>query len=289
MHSINTFLLKYSFVSFFFFIVLQFSFAQSKIVGNRDVKIEQTNISDFHTLSIGNELDVVLVKSMIPSVTVEADSNLHAAIQFQVNDSILNFQINKTVKRAKEFKVIVRYTEPLKFISLSGNVDVITENDLQISELNLLLKDNAKINASIVTDTFNLENNIDSTFKLSTNCVLKVQSKIVNLSLNERSNNSIDINTESLQITTRNYAKLDIEGFSYNLEANFSEKSSVDASKLLTNVAKLKLSEKAQASIQASDTININASGSSVLDLYGEPVITIDKFSDTAEIHKKEI
>lgn len=280
---------KICFSTFMLLFVVVHSFSQSKIKGNREVRIEQTELTDFHTITIGDGFDVVLVKSTSPSVTLEADDNLHSVVQYAVNDSILNFQVTQLIKRSKEFKVYIRYTEPLKTIMLSGDVDVEAENAIQLTELKLTLKDDAKIDASVITEKFTLENRNSSGLKLTTNCKLNIESKIVNLDLMAKSNNTIKINAEELNISTIDKADLNIDGFSYRLNVDASGNSDIDAKNLLTNISKIKVSEKAQASVQVSDTINIDASGYSKLQLYGDPKINIEKLSDSAVIEKKQL
>lgn len=264
-------------------------FSQSKVKGNRTVKIEQTEVEDFKTIIVGNTLDVVLIKSTYPSVTIEADSNLIPVINFQVTDSTLNFKVNKKVTRFKEFKAIIRYTEELSSIVLNGDADVETENTIQLDELNLTLNDDAKIKASIITYNFTLKNNNDSSLKLSTNCVLKVETKTANIELKNSSNNKVDINTENLVITAQDSAELDIEGFSYNMEVNAANSSAVYAQDLLTNITNIKASDKAEIEVNVTETLNIHATGSSKIELYGEPKITIDKFTDLTSINKKKL
>jgi hypothetical protein len=262
--------------------------AQSKIKGNREVKSEQTGVPAFNALSIADEFDVVLIKSSYPAVTLEADSNLHSAVNFSVSDSILNFQLTKNIKRFKELKVMIRYTNKLKTITLSGDVDVEAENTIELPALNLTLNDDAKLEADIVADEFNFQNNNDSSLKLFTNLVLKVESKTATLNLRENSNNIMDINTENLNINTFDNAELNIEGFAYYLELFSTNSSSVKGENLLTNVTKLAISEKADVEINVTETLNIDASGSSTIELYGEPKIQINNFINEASISKKE-
>lgn len=263
--------------------------SQSKIIGNKDVVIEQQDIEAFHTLNIDDDFVVVLMKSTYPSVTIETDSNLQSIVNFQVTDSVLNFQVSKIVKRAKEFKATIRYTEPLKAIILNGSVDLESPGNIDLKELSLTLNDDAKIDASIVTENFSLTNNNEVSLKLSTNCKLKVESKKANLQLNNNSNNIVEINTEQLNIVASDKAELDIEGFSYNLNVDISGSSELNGKELLSNACNIKLSEKAEASIQVTDTITISASGTSKLQLYGEPKITLENFSESASIFKKEL
>lgn len=264
------------------------SHSQSKIKGNREVRVEKTSISDFNTLSIGNELEVVLIKSNNPSVTIEADENLHSAILFNVNDSILNFQVTKRVKRSKEFKVIIRYTDLLNSIILNGNVSLETENAILLSKLDLTLNDDAKIETKIVSDKFHLMNNNDTGMQISTNCKLNIESTDAVLEITNKSNNNIEINSENLGIYMNEKADLNIEGFAYNLDLQAANSTTLKGKDLLTNIAKIKITDKADVELQVTDSIHIDATGKSKLSLYGEPKVIIDNLTNKATIDKKE-
>lgn len=285
-HSIT---IKNLFSALCFFLITTSLLSQSKIKGNKEVVLDQQDVEAFHTLNIGDDFDVVLMKSTNPSVTIEADSNLHSIVNYQVTDSVLNFKVNKIIKRAKEFKAIIRYTEPLKTIILNGSIDLESPANIDLKELSLTLNDDAKIDASIVAENFNLINNNEVSIKLSSNCKLRVESKTANIQLKNNSNNILEINTEQLNIVASNKAELDIEGFSYRLNVDISGSSELNGKELLSNISSIKLSEKSEASFQATDTITINASGSSKFYLYGEPKIILENFSESASIFKKEL
>jgi hypothetical protein len=263
--------------------------AQSKIKGNREVKVEKTGVPAFNAITIEDEFEVELIKSPYPSVTLEADSNLHSAVIFEVTDSILNFQVTKNITRKKELKVLIRYTDKLNTITLGGDVDVEAENTIELPGLNLTLNDDAKMEADIITNEFNFQNNNNSSLKLFTNLILKVECKSATLNLRNNSNNILDINTEDLSINTFDNAELNVEGFAYNLELNTTSSSNVKGKNLLTNVTRLVTSEKSEVEINVTESLNINASGSSKIELYGEPKIEIDSFINEALISKKEL
>lgn len=262
--------------------------AQVKIKGDRDVRTQEIAVSEFSTLAVGNEFDVLLVKSFNPSVTVEADANLHPFINVEVNDSILNITFTKELRRAKEFKVIVKYTGQLNTIILNNNVDVEAQEGIRLTDFTLTLNNDAEINADIITENFKLLNNNDSMLKLTTNCQLNIESKNVTLDLKKRSNNIIEINTEKLIISMQDDADLDIEGFSYDLNLTALNSTDLNAKNLLINVLKSKTRDESQVVLQASDTIHIDSSGKSKLSLYGEPKIIIDQLANEASIYKKE-
>lgn len=289
MRNFHCIYLKVIALVFFTFASNQNVISQSKIKGNRDVKIEQVSVTAFKSISVGNELDVELTKSSNPSVTLQADSNLHSIIKFEVKDSVLNFEITKNVTRSKKFKVIIRYTDDLRSIVLNGDVDVESENTIELPEFSLTLNDDAKIDADILADKFVFQNNNDSNLKLFTNCVLKVESKSAFIEVKKNSNNIIDINTENLNITAHDNADLNIEGFTYNLELSALNSSSVNGENLLTNVTKINTTEKSDVAINVSESVTINAKGTSKIELYGEPKIVIDNFTNEAIIAKKEM
>lgn len=263
-------------------------YAQVKIKGNRDVRSEQTTVSDFKTLAVGNEFEVNLIKSINPSVTVEADANLHSSIIIDVNDSILNITFTKSFKRAKAFKLTVRYTDKFDSMILRDDVNVETNEVIRLPDFSLTMKDNAKIKASFNTENFELLNENDSNFKFLTNCQLNIESKQATLNLKKKSNNIIQVNAEALKINMYDSADLDIEGFSYNLDVNAINSSDLEGKNLLTNTIKTNIKDSAKVALQASDSIHVDASGKSELSIYGEPKIIIDQLANKASILKKE-
>lgn len=289
MKNYSSLILKVLLLSIFIFTSNASIHAQSKIKGNRDVKTEQSNVTAFKTISIANEFEVVFVKSAYHSVTIEADSNLHSAINFQVSDSVLNFQVTKNIRRYKELKVIIRYTDVLKTVVLGGDVDAEAENTIELPELNLILNDDAKINASILSDKFSYQNNNDSSLKLFTTSDLKVESKSAHIDLKESSNSDLEINTEELHVTMHDNAILNVEGFAYNMELSTTGTSSFNGKDLLTNKTKILSSEKSNIKINVTESVNIDASGSSKIELYGESKITIDQMLNKATLQKNEL
>lgn len=281
--------LKFLLLSIFIFTSNTIIHAQSKIKGNRDVISEQIDVADFSTISIENDFEVLLVKSTVPSVTLEADSNLHDAINFQVNDSVLNFRVTKDIRRSKALKLIIRYSDILNTLVLAGSVDVEADNTIKLPRLNITLNDDARIDAEIDADVFTLKNNNNPGLTLSTNCVLEIESKSATLDLRNKSNNIIDINTEKLKIKTHDNTDLDIEGFAYNLDLFSTNSSTINGKDLLTNVTSIVTAEKSEIEVNVSETVKIDASGSSIINLYGSSKIMIDQMQNNATLKKNEL
>jgi len=261
--------------------------AQTKVKGNKNVSIQRTDIDDFNTISIGDEFEVLLIKDNTSSVTVEADDNLHSVISYTVKDSILNFQLQADITRAKELKAVIRYTKNLKSLVLNGDVKVEAQSGLNLPHLNISLNEDAEIEAEINADTFTLINNNDSSIKFYSNCKLKIECESAILDLKQNSRNDIVMKSEALEINAYENTKLDIEGYTFTLNINATQSSDVDAIKLITKNVNLVSRDKSSVELNISDTLTIDAAGNSKIYIHGQPKINITELLDNVTIYKK--
>ncbi|EPR74349.1 hypothetical protein ADIWIN_0691 [Winogradskyella psychrotolerans RS-3] len=65
--------------------------SDEKIKGDRNVTIKQTFIDNFHSIVVDGDFSIEIVYNSKPSVSIEADDNLHDVIQFNVVDGVLTF------------------------------------------------------------------------------------------------------------------------------------------------------------------------------------------------------
>lgn len=263
--------------------------AQSKIVGNREVE-EQQQIFDepIEALIVGSNLEIELVKSARASATLEADSNLHSAVQIDLSNGVLNVSVSKEVKRSKSFKVIVRYTEALKTIVLNNEAVLKAKKEISTPQLNLTLNNDAAIDAQIISDVFTLNNNNSEGFKMSTNCELEIESNKAILNLNQKSNNNIELNTESLTLSMADNADLSLSGYANKAKLMLKNSSEIKATAFKIMNLDLYTSEDAEVSVLVEELINISASGKSVINLFGQARIRVDALKNEASLLKQE-
>lgn len=278
--------MKYSILSLILLLSIS-AIAQIKVKGDRNVRIESQDVSDFNTLSIGNKFEVLLIKDDSPSVTIEADDNLHEVISFAVKDSILNFQLQAEITRAKELKAIIRYTENLKSLVLNADVKVKAQSGINLPHLNISLNEDAEIEAEINADTFTLINNNDSSIKFYSNCKLQIECNSAILDLKQNSRNDIVMKSEELEINAYESSKLDIEGYSFDLNVNATQSSNVDARNLITKNVAIVSRDKSSIEVNASDSLSIDAAGNSKIYIHGQPKISITELLDNVIIYKK--
>ena len=262
---------------------------QSKIKGNKNVTIIQTEINSFNKLVLGEKFTVSLIKDNVASIEIKTDENLHDVIKFNVSDSILRLKTTKRITSKKELEITVRYTESLNEIELNDDAELNSVNAIDNSNVVLRLNDDAKANLNLRTHTFKLINNNTSTLKLNARSRFNIDSKFVELELNESSSSEALITCDSLKLDMYQRAFAKIEGDVKFLKANTINSSNFIGKNLAVNYCEIIAEDSSDFEIQALDDIIIESSGSSEVFIYGDPKITINKFSDTSRLYKKEL
>ena len=262
---------------------------QSKIKGNKNVTIIQTEINSFNKLVLGEKFTVSLIKDDVASIEIKTDENLHDVIKFNVSDSILRLKSTKRITSKKELEIIIRYTESLNEIELNDDAELNSVNAIDNSNVVLRLNDDAKANLNLRTHTFKLINNNRSTLKLNARSRFNIDSKLVELELNESSSSEALITCDSLKLDMYQRAFAKIEGDVKFLNANTINSSNFIGKNLAVNYCEIIAEDSSDFEIQALDDIIIESSGSSEVSIYGDPKITINKFSDTARLYKKDL
>ncbi len=264
-------------------------YSQSRIKGNRNVTTIETEVNSFNKLIVGEKFNISIIKDDVASVEIKTDENLHDVIEFNVADSVLRFKTTKRITSSRGIDITVRYTEALKVIELKENSELNSINTINNPNLVLKLNDNAKANLNLKTETFKLINNNTSTLKINSKSRLNIESKLVDLQLNESSSTEALITCDSLKLDMyqRSYAK--IEGDVLLLKANTINSTDFVGKNLSVDRCEIIAEDSSDFSIQSLEEIIIEASGSSEVFIYGNPEITIKKFSDSAKLHKKEL
>ena len=109
-------------------IVLATSFAYSqkkeKIKGSKIVTTEIKKIESFTTLEVADNLEIFLVKGNEFGLEIEADDNLHDAIDATLSGSTLRLSTLKSITGYKKLSIRVTYTNDFKQV-ISRNESVV--------------------------------------------------------------------------------------------------------------------------------------------------------------------
>lgn len=281
----NARLLSILLLTFFTSITL----AQSKIKGNKNVTIIQTELNSFNKLVLGEKLKVSIIKDDVASIEIKTDENLHDVIKFNVSDSVLRLKTTKRITSKKALDITVRYTETMHEIELNDDAELNSINSIDNDNFVLKLNDDAKANLNLRSSSFKLINNNTSTLKLNARSRFNIESKLVVLELNESSSTEALITCDSLKLDMYQRAFAKIEGDIKLLQANTINSSNFVGKNLAVNNCEIIAEDSSDFAIQVLDEIIIESSGSSEVSIYGDPRITVNRFSDTAKLYKKEL
>lgn len=263
-------------------------FSQEKLKGNGFTSVIKNELEAFHKISIHNDFKITLIKSDTPAIEIETDENLHESINYSVTDSLFKIETSYKLKPKKTLNITLFCTNNLKEIELNEDTEIETLNTLNFTNIILKINDYAKANMSIKSDTLKLVNNNISKIQLRSKTKLNIESIVTDFTINGSSNTQAVVKSDLLNIALKDRASLSIEGNTNNLTATTKGSSDFKGSNLNAKKATIVTKDNTELAIQAFESINIEASNKSKIELYGNAKISLNKFTDTAKLYKKQ-
>lgn len=258
------------------------TFAQKKekIKGSKIVKIEVKPVPAFETIDISDNLEIYLIKGASCSVEIDADDNLHSNIDISSKGKMLYLSTLKTVSGAKKFSLRITYTSDLKQIILHNNVKTNSLTDLDLETITFKLYDDTQLFATSKSKSFSLF--LDDQARAEIN--LKGEKTTLNLSKNGALKALIVSNDIILDMYQKADAK--VEGDCNNLKVRLDNSARFNGKNMMSKAADVTAELDAKAIVFAKNAVKISASGTSTIELYGEPKIDLTKFTDSASLKK---
>ena len=258
------------------------TFAQKKekIKGSKNVKIEVKSVAAFETIDISDNLEIYLIKGASCSVEIDADDNLHSNIDLSSKGKMLYLSTLKTVTGAKKFSLRITYTSDLKQIILHNKVKTNSLTDLDLETITFKLYDDTQLFATSKSKSFSLF--LDDQARAEIN--LKGEKTTLNLSKNSALKALIVSNDIILDMYQKADAK--VEGDCNNLKVRLDNSARFNGKNMVSKAVDVTAELDVKASVFAKNAIKISASGTSIIELYGEPKIDLAKFTDAAFLKK---
>ncbi|MFC7443743.1 hypothetical protein C7H62_0190 [Mesoflavibacter sp. HG96] len=259
-----------------------FSFAQKKekVKGSRVLSTATTPVNAFNRLVLTEDFEVKLVKADSTSVKIVTDENLHDYIKIIAQDSTLTFKTTAKLQE-KKLEITVFYNDALNTIEVKEDAEIFSSNSLKFNDLSLVTTDNAK--AFLTLECQNIKHINDNKAKNE----LNITAKNVTLELGENSKLEALINASNLEVDLLVSADAELEGDVQELELNADNSSDFIANNLTVKTINATTLNRAKVKVNATKTLNINASGTSEIEIFGSPKINIDAFEDNAILKKK--
>lgn len=253
-----------------------------KIKGDRNVTIKQTYIDEFHSIVVDGDFSIEVVYNSKPSVTVEADDNLHEVIQFNVVDGVLTFMETIRITSKKKLNITVNYGDGLHTIETRGDGEIRSLTSMELGDVTLTTSDNSRAYLNINAKNFSYK----SSGKSKTRLNLTATNAKIELNDNSKLDALINSKVADFDLYLRSDAV--IEGNATSSVFRLDNSTNFDGAKFDVKTVDVTLEDTSDLTISATESITIAASGDSELYLFGSPTITITKFEDTAKLQKKK-
>lgn len=260
---------------------LCFSQKKEKIKGDKNVIHKSVDLKNFNSIVVRDGLEIILsTQNNTNSYSINADSNLHDIIKFEINDSILIIKSNHRISSKRKLEITLNAKE-IKKITMY--------DDSELNQLGLL-----------ETESFEFESHGETKTKLD------VKAKYIKTVMSESADADFHFKADTIRmilsdkidakgIIKSNYldlgmykdAKATLEGHCENTKINMAGKPNLKAKELTTENTNIRESNTSVAKINCSQNLRIFLEDNSLIYIYNTPNVVIEGIRDNAEIIKR--
>jgi hypothetical protein len=272
---------KILFITLLFLSSFAFSQKKEKVKGSKIVTTEIKKIESFDALEVTDNIEVFLIKGNECGLEIEADDNLHDAIEGVIAGSTLRLSTLKNAFGYKKLSIRVTYTNDFKMVVLRNEASVTALAEVELDNITFKTFDSSKL--FINSKSKNISLYMDDKSKAELNS--KAENTIVNLTKNTSLKALITSTNMTFDMYQKSEATVngDVEIGKFRLDNN----SNLTGKTLNVKNADVTCEAYTNVSITVKNTIAIDASGKSEIQLYGEQKIDMKRFADSAVLIKK--
>jgi hypothetical protein len=134
--------------------------------GNGNVVSADREIGDnFDAIEVSRGIDLYLLQSDQPGITVEADENLHDIIITEVENNTLKIYADDNIRNSKKQAVYLNFKEIASIVATSG-ADVYGKNEITAESLSLSTTSGADMQLAVRTNRLFCEANSGSDLQI---------------------------------------------------------------------------------------------------------------------------
>jgi len=260
---------------------LAYSQKKEKIKGSKIVTTEIKKIESFTTLEVADNLEIFLVKGNEFGLEIEADDNLHDAIDATLSGSTLRLSTLKDISSYKKLSIRVTYTNDFKQVVSRNEAVVSAIASIELDDVTFKCYDYSKLFLNSKAKNFTLMMDDKSKGELNE----KGENAVINLSKNA----SLKALVTATNLTLDLYQKSDalVNGDVAQLKVRLDNNAKLEAKDLTAKNAELTCEAYSSVSLLVQGALSIDASGKSEINLYGDQKIDMKRFVDNAVLTKK--
>lgn len=257
---------KLPFLLLFTFLSSTVLFAQRYIRGNHNVTKTTRNVGNFSEIKAGGSVNVFLTQGNKNEIVIEADENLHEYIITEVSGSKLMIKNKEQIRDAEKLDVYVTFKE-INALEGSGATDIVALSKIQTSRKFFLSGSGA------------------------TDMLLKKGLSSNSLDLNGSGSADIEVmnvTTNNVEANMSGSVDLEIDGKAEDFTVGASGSSDVIAKELVVSAATISATGSADVSVHTTNSISVNATGSSDVYYWGNPSNKMINSSRAADVMLKQ-
>lgn len=273
-----TFLVVAVFIS-----TLAFSQAKEKVKGSKIVTIEKKEVEAFTGLEVRDDLEIFLIKADKNAVELEADDNLHDAIDLKYNGGTLIVSAAKDVSSFKKFTIRILYTNDLKMVEARDKAKIQGIEEVNLEDITFKSIDNSKLYLYVNAKALTVIGNDKSEIQLN------AKSEAVKIELSKNTTMKALVAATEMKLDLYQKSKATIEGDVIDLKLRFDNNTNFIGKNLNAKNCELVAEGYSNATLMVETSLNLSATGNSEVYLYGEPKVELKKFADQSTLYKKSL
>lgn len=254
-----------------------------KIKGSRVVTSSVKEIKSFNAIEVEDNLEINLEKGDKNEIKIEADDNLHDIINLNVQDEILIISTSKEAQSFKKLTVKITYTNDLNLVTAKDESVINAIQEIILDNITFKTFDRSKLFLNVNSKNFILQSNDKSKTELN----LKGENTFIELSKN--TSLKALINSTNLKCDLYQKATAALEGDANNTTLRLDNSAELTARNFNSKNTDVSIEGSASCNLLAENTIVIDATDKTEIELYGSPKIEIRKLAGEAKLFKKPI
>lgn len=262
-------------------VTLSFSQEKAKIKGSKIVTIEQKKVDSFDAIEVLDDIEISLIKGDKNGVELEADDNLQSAIGLKMNGNTLIVYMDKVISSFKKFSVRVTYTDSFKSVVAKDNSKINVLEEMKLNEISFKCLNEAKMYLNL--NSKNITIIADDKSHIETNS----KSETASIILSKNSDLKALISATELKLDLYQKAKAVVEGDVIDMKLRLDNNTNFNGKKITAKNMALIAEGNSYCTVLVQKTMSIEASGTTEIQLFGEPKIDLKKFIDSATLYKK--
>lgn len=275
--------MKKSIYLFTLLFVTTFAFAQKKekVKGSKIVTTEIKKIEDFTSIEVLDNVEVILTKGTECGLEIEADDNLHEAIDIVLNGSTLRISTLKNAFGFKKLSIRITYKDDFKAVTTRNEATVTALSEIELDAITFKTYDSSKLFVNSKSTEFTLIMDDKSKAELNS----KAEKTIVTLSKSAKLKALVTSNDLTFDMYQK--SESEIEGEVEHLKLRLDNNAKFIGKKLTSRNTEALTESYTNASLNVTENLILEASGKSEIEVYGDQKIDLKRFVDNAVLMKK--